>query len=251
MKVFIPIALIFLGGINCSYSQITDIHFGSGILYSDFTTWDPTMKEGNTWKRGFYSSIGVNQKVWKFIHFNYNLNYFQRKPLEIFVFVSKPDLGIGGGYIFSKVPTSRQSNMFDPMRFNLLNDFKHFGVSFLPQIRFGKRLQFEAGIGLFYNRLLNYEETIVKEEDLPDFAVFFEPPFFVEGQVSYSKNDFGWVSNITLSYAISSSLSLQSDFKSYHSFTKIHEFMPPSIGNPRWLLFSGGLILNYTFSRKN
>lgn len=251
MKVFISITFVFFIHLNCNYSQTTDLNFGSGVLYSDFTTWDPTMEESNTWKRGFYSSIGVDQKLWNFIYFNYNLNYFQRKPLEVFVFISTPDIGIGGGYIFSRVPTSRQSNMFDPDRFHLLNDFKHMGLSFLPKVRFGKRFRFEAGIGLFYNRLLNYEETIVQEVDLPDFAVFFEPPFFVEGQVSYSKNDFGWATNLGFSYALSSNFSLQSDFKSYHSFTKIHEFMPASIGNPKWLLISGGLSLNYIFSKKN
>jgi len=227
------------------------VGFSSGILYSDITSWDEVITDANSGKYGYYLSIGYQQRVWKYLHLKSRGNYFSKKPLEVFVFGSNPDIGIGALHIFGEIPTSKQSDDFEPKTYKILNNFKYLGIDIMPTVSIKGKIIFDVGIGFFYRRLVNPEEVIVKREDLPVFDFFFEPPFSVTGEVLYGKNEWGWTSSTSILLPINNKISIGLEGNFYHSFRGMHDDPYPAVlGNPKWLVINGGLSVQYSFRKR-
>ena len=244
MKYFLIVTL-FLSFLQLKSQSTIDLSYG--VLHSDIYTRDEKLSEANSGKFGYYVSVGYQKKIWKHLHLKTRSIFFNKKPLEVFVFGSSPDVGIPGTYTFANVPTSEQSEGFDPKFDKILKDFRYLSIDILPTFSIERRIKFNLGIGFNYKRLLNFEDVIVRREDVPSFDAFFEPPFSVSGEVHYGKNDYGWTSALSIAIPINKKIAVGLEGNFYHSFRGMHnEPYPAAKGNPKWIVINGGLNLQYT-----
>lgn len=186
------------------------------------------------------------------MHLNAKGTFFNKKPLEVFAFDSPAFGGIPNIYTLTKVPTSKQSKDFDDSVYKVLNDFKYLGIDLIPTFSIKRKIRFDVGIGFFYKRLINSEEVIVRRDDLPVFDFLFEPPFYVFGEVHYGKNEWGWLSNMSISLPISDTVSIGLEWSVNSYFNGMHPQPYPkdAIDNPKWIVFTSGLNVQYSFKKK-
>jgi hypothetical protein len=230
----------------------------TGIVYSDIdvTIHDqqiPQIKNGNNGKIGFYANIHTNYPVFKFLSIEGGITYQERLPLEIYWFpIGDPNAppGVAQRQYFTSVPTSPQSKNWNPDEFKRLPNFKYLYAEFIPTATFGKKIRFSAGFGIFYGYLLNHKSLVFTKEDFPVFASFFKPPFYVYGQDSYLKDDFGWLPSVSFSIPLSKQLAITSQFKGYISQIALKtptqtksKFSRPL--NINWVAISCGIGLSY------
>lgn len=245
--VILSILIVFVNTTNC---QNTNVSLSSGGIYSDITTWDEVISSANSGKIGYYFSTSIQRKVWRNFHLKGQFTFLNKKPLEVFVFQSSPDQGPPGLYIFENVPTSQQSDSFDPTLDKSLNNFKFLGLSLVPSIKFKYFFEFEVGLGLFHKWLINTEAVKTKRGDIPSIDSFFEPPFSVSGEVEYRRNDFGWISNFRIYRSITKQLSIGLENNLLLSFNGMHNPYPATLGNPKWIVNSLGIICIYDLENK-
>ena len=241
-----------------AFAQFSFPKLSVGIQYSDILSAKAGYTNGNTWKRGVWTSIGTDYKILKWLAIEGNITYQERKPLEVFVFPWGDSMGINReGYakwIFSKYPTSPQSKTFrEPggYRFIQFPNFKYAGLEIIPVFKFGRRVEWSVGVGLFGSILLNRNLLIFGKEYFPHEQFFFGPPFYVYGTVSYHRYDYGWIPKISCAYPLNTKTKIGVSFKSYQSRVRLNDNFAhgrTSLGfDMRWTAFLAGIDMQYKF----
>ncbi len=239
-----------------SFNQSLRIFTSAGVLRSDVISdsGDDIYGKGNTPKIGKWINAGINIDFFRYFSLETAIVYQERKALEVFDFLSGDSLqqilGVGGHWVFSEWPTSPQSKGFEEPRYIHFPNFKYLNFEVIPKFKFGRKIEVEAGLGLFYGILLNQNKVTVTKDDLPHGAGFFAPPFNVYGDVKYHKNDFGFVPKIGVHFQIpKSKFDIGLSFKYYHSKMRMNDTFvysdPFEKDNVFWRVLFAGFELRY------
>ena len=257
MKTTIPLIFLLMVLSREAFAQFSPPKLSLGIQYSDVLSSYEAYTEGNTWKRGVWTSVGTDYKILKWLAVEGNITYQERKPLEVFAFPWGDSTMSGEGYaiwIFSEYPTSPQSKHFrdpDGLRFIQFPNFKYLGLEIIPLFRFGKRVEWSFGVGLFGSILLNRDLLRFGKEHFPFQQIFFGPPFYVYGTVSYHRYDYGWIPKISCAYPLNTKTKIGLSFKSYQSRVRLNDNFAhgrTSLGfDMRWTAFLTGIDIQYKF----
>lgn len=260
MKQTLAIVCLFLPYL--AHAQFNSIAITTGAVYSDIQVSlqdqkSPEIKNGNDGKIGFYANLNTNYRLCKILSIEGGITYQERLPLEIYSFpIGDPDLPpeVTGRHYFTEVPTSSQSDNWNPIEFNRLPNFQYLYAEVIPMATFGKKVKFSVGLGIFYGYLLNHKSLVFNRQDFPALDFLFNPPFYVYGEDSYFKNDLGWLPNFSFSIPLSKRLSISSSLKSYISQIALktstqtdNKFHRPS--NTNWMAVLFGVGLKYDFYR--
>lgn len=243
--------IIFQFSFLClSYGQFDSPTVTVGMLFSDVYSNDVTYENCNSSKRNFFGTIGTNYVINNLFDVGVNLTYQERKALEIFSFpIENQGAGISSQFSFCKYPTSPQSDIFHNSvnQYRHFPNFKYFHLEFIPSIRYGTKLEFKLGVGLFVGMLLNKNQVIFREKDFPNEATFFQPPHNVGGEVAYYKYDFGWVPKISFDIRPKENIKLGASIKSYFSISRLNDTFVVQTLNMHWKTLMIGLNLKYDF----
>lgn len=248
----------FCVGMNTILSaQFSSPKISAGIQYSDILSYFDNYTDGNTWKRGVWTSLGTEYKIFKWFAIEGNITYQERKPLEVFAFPFGDSTGTAGeGYakfIISQYPTSPQSKIFrnSVNRYIQFPNFKYLDLEIIPLLKFGKKVEWRAGVGLFAGILLNRDLLIFGKEHFPSFESDFHPPLSAYGTVSYHRYDYGWIPKISCTYPISAKTKIGLSFKSYQSRVRLNDNFAHSreslYFDMRWTAFLAGVDIQHKF----
>lgn len=255
MKIIIPL-VFFLTILTIQASaQFSPPKLSLGIQYSDILSITTDYAEGNAWKRGVWGTLGTEYKILPWLAVEGNITYQERKPLEVFVFRSRDSTGTAGEghykWVFAKHPTSPQSKLFNNSfyKYIVFPNFKYLDLEVIPVFKFGKKVEWSVGVGIFVGILLNRDQLIFGKEYFPSEQFFFGPPFYVYGTVSYHRYDYGWIPKISCAYPINPKTKIGITFKSYQSRVRLNDNFAYStlVWNIRWTSFLGGLDIQYKF----
>ncbi len=261
MSKYILTLLTFFFLINRCFSQETSVFYSVGGIYSDL---DVSIfekegerlrgRESNTGKHSIYNSIGIQRSFANIVRLELAFDYQERFPLEKFTFGVQS--GLGGIHEFSQWPSSPQSILWDSEKHLRFPNFKYFHLELIPMIQFNKKLSIALGIGIFYGALLNQKELVFGRADFPSVDFLFESPFYVGGEVSYRKNDFGWIPKCSVSLPIKEKIKIGFSCKSYVSESALfaNDIGAEPYGrkqNNTWLVFTYGFEISYLLNKKD
>lgn len=255
-KLFLLAFFFTIIGIDSS-AQFSIPKLSMGVQYSDVISYFDYYTDGNTWKRGIWASIATEYVIQKWIAVEINITYQERKPLEVFAFPFGDSTGMTGEgaykFIISKYPTSPQSKIFfnSNKRYIQFPNFKYLDVEIIPIFKFGKKVEWRAGVGIFGGILLNQDLLIFGKEHFPAFEPNFRPPFSAYGTVSYHRYDYGWIPKISCTYPINAKTKIGLSFKSYQSRVRLNDNFAHSRTSlhfdMRWTAFLAGVDIQHKF----
>ena len=258
MKVVTLIIFFLVASSLGAFAQFSPPKLSLGIQYSDILSVKESYTDGNTWKRGVWGTLGTDYKILKWLAIEGNITYQERKPLEVFTFPwgDSTSMGKEGNFTltFSEYPTSPQSKKFrEPggLRFTQFPNFKYLNIEIIPLFRFGRRIEWSVGVGLFGGILLNRNLLIFGKEHFVHQQFFFGPPFYASGTVSYHRYDYGWIPKISCAYPLNAKTKIGVSVKSYQSRVRLNDNFAhgrTSLGfDMRWTAFLAGIDVQYKF----
>jgi hypothetical protein len=248
LKKNIIIILLSLFSYSVS-SQFLQIDLSSGLIQSDIRGGVGGINnECNSTKIGWFTSFGIDYKIKRWLKVKCNINYQERKAIEVFTFPTGGNLGIGQ-HSFCKYPTSPQSEIYDPKIYKHFPNFKYSNVELIPHFSLGNRLRIELGLGAFFGVLLNRNKLLFSKKDLSIYEQpFFAPPFNLFGEVRYQRFDLGLLPMISLSYRVNQRFDLNIQSKYYYSLRRLNDtFVESAIKswNTYWSAYSFGLGISW------
>jgi hypothetical protein len=250
---FLYLSILFF--VCPAVAQNTKLFFDFGIhrysLKSDFE--DGIYEKSNKPKVSSWTGVGIEIPLVKRLRLNFNINYQERYPLEVFVFPTGDPVNPSNFeqiWVFAEWPTSPKSKKFEEPLFVRFPNFKYFNLEIIPTYKLSKKIPVEVGMGLFGGYLLNQKQVTIKatKEYFPSTDLFFGPPNYVHGEVKYHKISLGFVPKIGFYVPLmKNKVEVGANFKYYHSLVRMNDNFVESSKkyNVFWKVFLANFSVRY------
>ncbi len=231
---------------------LTDTKILVGANYSNITSKRPAYENVNPFRYGWLISANQNIQLKKVVNLNIGITYQEKMPLEFFEFKMATQAGTSSFLVFEEYPSNPQNRFYNEENFIRFPNFKYLNLEVVPNITLGNRIKTSFGVGLFGGVLLNKNEVTREQSDFVGFKDMFEQ-LGVEGNVEYTRLDFGWIPKIECNYSINDKIGIGIQLKSYYSFSRVNDTLIDVIRpfNLFWVSYAGGVSFQYNFNFNN